>query len=54
VTALFLTVAISLAANGLLFTSSSAVNNPASISIIELQSAVDMKSLPEQRVESLF
>jgi hypothetical protein len=54
VTALFLTVAISLAANGLLFTSSGAVNNPVSISIIELQSAADMKSLPEQQVESLF
>jgi len=57
VTALFLTVAISLVANGLgLFNSSArgAVNNPVSISIIELQSAVDMKSLPEQQVESLF
>jgi hypothetical protein len=56
-TALFLTVAISLVANGLgLFNSSAsgAVNNPVSISIVELQSAVDMKSLPEQQVESLF
>jgi len=57
VTALFLSVAISLSANELgLFNSSAsgAGNNPVSISIIELQSAVDMKSLPEQQVESLF
>ena len=57
VTALFLTVAISLVANGLgLFnpSASSAANNPVSISTTELQSAVDMKSLPEQQVESLF
>jgi hypothetical protein len=54
VTALFLTVAISLVANGLLFKSSGAVNNPASVSIVELQSAVDVKSLPEQPVESPF
>jgi hypothetical protein len=54
VTALFLTVAISLVANGLLFSSSGAVNNPVSVSIVELQSTVDMKSLPEQQVESLF
>jgi hypothetical protein len=56
-TALFLTVAISLVANGLgLFnpSASGAVNNPVSISTIELQSAVDMKSLPDQQVESLF
>jgi hypothetical protein len=57
VTALFLTVAISLVAHGLgLFNPlvRGAVNNPVSISTIELQSAVDMKSLPEQQVESLF
>ena len=53
-TALFLTAAISLVANGLLFKSSGAVNHPASVSIVELQSAIDMKSLPEQQVESLF
>jgi len=55
-TALFLAVIV-VVANGLgLFNSSSrgAVNSPASISIIEVQSAVDMKSLPEQQVESLF
>ncbi|MGB8575236.1 MAG: hypothetical protein WCD56_01560, partial [Pseudolabrys sp.] len=46
--------AISLVANGLLFSSSGAVNNPVSVSIVELQSTVDMKSLPEQQVESLF
>jgi hypothetical protein len=54
VTALFITVAISLVANGLLFKSSGAVNNPVSVSIVELQSALDMKSLPEQQVESPF
>ena len=56
-TALFLAVAISVVANGLgLFNSSSrgAINSSVSISIIEVQSAVDMKSLPEQQVESLF
>ena len=55
--ALFLAVAISAFAGGLgLFNSSSrgAVNSPVSISIIEVQSAVDIKSLPEQQVESLF
>jgi hypothetical protein len=56
-TALFLAVATSAVASGLgLFNSSpsGAVNSSVSVSIIELQSAVDMKSLPEQQVESLF
>jgi hypothetical protein len=55
--ALFLAVAISVIANGLgVFHSSSsgAAKGPVSISISELQRAVDMKSLPVQRVESLF
>ena len=53
ITALFLAVTISAVAGGLgLFNSSSsgAVSSPASISIIELQSAVDMKTLPVQKM----
>jgi hypothetical protein len=56
-TALFFAVAISAAAGGLgLFSSSSsgAVNNPVSLSISEIQNAIDVKSLPEQQVESFF
>jgi len=56
-TALFFVVAISAAAGGLgLFNSSSsgAVNNPVSLSISEMQSAIDVKSLPEQQVGSFF
>ena len=51
--ALFIAVTISAVAGGLgLFnpSSSGAVNNPVSTSIIELQSAVDMKSLPMQKM----
>ena len=51
--ALFLAVAISAVAGGLgLFNSSTsgAVNSPVSTSIIELQSAVDMTTLPVQKM----
>ena len=53
ITALLFAVAISAVAGGLgLFSTSSggAVNSPASISIIDLQSAVDMKALPVQKM----
>ena len=55
--ALFLALAISVVANGLgVFhaSSSGAAKGAVSISISELQRTVDMKSLPVQRVESLF
>jgi hypothetical protein len=56
-TALFFAVAISGAAGGLgLFNSpsSGAVNRPTSLSISEIQSSVDVESLPEQTVGSFF
>jgi hypothetical protein len=56
VTALFLALALTAVASGFWRPngSSSAVNGPASISPIELQRAVDVKSLPERQVENLF
>ena len=54
-TALFFALAASAAAGGLGIlhgSSSAAVNSPLSIS--EIQSAVDVKSLPEQQVGSFF
>jgi hypothetical protein len=56
-TALFFAVVISAAAGGFgLFNSpsSGAVNSPASLSISEIQSAVDVESLPEQTVGIFF
>jgi hypothetical protein len=56
-TALFFAVAISAAAGGSgLFNSpsSGAVKNPVSLSISEIQSAVDVESLPEQKLGSFF
>ena len=56
VTALFIALAITAAASGFWRSqaSSNAGNSPASISPIDLQSAVDMKSLPEQQTGSPF
>ena len=57
ITSLFFAVAISGTAGGLgLFNSpsSGAVNRPASLSINEIQSSVDVESLPEQTVGSFF
>ena len=56
-TALFFALAVSAAAGGLglLHASSiAAVNSPVSLSISEIQYAVDVKSLPEQTVGSYF
>lgn len=55
VSALFLAFALTAVASG--FWRPHAMNtgsNPASVSPIDLQSAVDMKSLPEQRLGDLF
>jgi hypothetical protein len=53
--ALFLALALTAIASGFWRShATSASNSPASISPIELQSAVEMKSLPEQQVGNLF
>jgi hypothetical protein len=54
-TALFLAVAITAIAGGLFkAVSSGAAKETASVSIMELQSAIDANALPEQQVADLF
>ena len=53
--ALFLALALTAIASGFWRShATNASNSPASISPIALQSAIDMKSLPEQQVGNLF